>query len=53
MEDKKLEKLQSFKKLDKFSESAWSKRGLNPSDSELCLKLEQLFNQCADVLIEP
>lgn len=47
-----LDKLNAFRKLDKFSTSAWEKRGLNPSDSEICNKLQNLFNDCADNLIE-
>ncbi len=47
-----LDKLNAFRKLDKFSTSAWEKRGLNPSDSETCNRLQNLFNDCADNLIE-
>lgn len=47
-----LDKLNAFRKLDKFSTSAWEKRGLNPSDSEMCNRLQNLFNDCADNLIE-
>jgi Domain of unknown function (DUF4844) len=47
-----LEKLTTFRQKDKFSTSAWKERGLNPSDSELCNKLQSLFNDCADNLIE-
>ena len=47
-----LDKLNAFRKLDKFSTSAWEKRGLNPSDSEICNRLQNLFNDCADNLIE-
>lgn len=46
-----LEKLSQFKQKDKFSDSEWDKRGLNPSDIELCSKMERLFNDCADSLI--
>jgi hypothetical protein len=49
---KTLDKLNAFRKLDKFSTSAWEKRGLNPSDSEMCNRLQNLFNDCADNLIE-
>jgi hypothetical protein len=54
MSDKQriLDKLKAFKKLDKFSTSAWEKRGLIPSDSEMCNRLQNLFNDCADNLIE-
>lgn len=53
MTDKKqaLDKLQSFRKRDKFSDAAWNERGLNPSNSEMCRRLENLFNQCVDNLI--
>ncbi|MBT9395562.1 DUF4844 domain-containing protein [Hymenobacter sp. NST-14] len=47
-----LDKLNTFRKLDKFSTSAWEKRGLNPSDSVMCNRLQNLFNDCADNLIE-
>jgi hypothetical protein len=47
-----LDKLNAFRKLDKFSTSAWEKRGLNPSDNEMCNRLQNLFNDCADNLIE-
>lgn len=47
-----LDKLHAFRKLDKFSTSAWEQRGLNPSDSEMCNRLQNLFNDCADNLIE-
>ena len=49
---KTLDKLNAFRKLDKFSTSAWEQRGLNPSDSEMCNRLQNLFNDCADNLIE-
>jgi len=47
-----LEKLTAFRKRDKFSASSWNERGLNPSDSEMCIRLEKLFNECAENLIE-
>jgi hypothetical protein len=47
-----LEKLNTFRQKNKFSSSAWEECGLNPSDSMLCDKLENLFNNCADNLIE-
>ncbi len=46
------EKLLAFKKLVKFSDSAWDERGLNPSNAETCSILENLFNECANDLIE-
>jgi hypothetical protein len=51
-EQHKFDKLLSFKQRDKFSQSAWYDRGLNPSSSELCQKLTTLFNSCVDNLIE-
>src|SRR5688572_20734921 len=53
MNDRKqaINKLITFRKLDKFSTSAWNDRGLNPSGSEMCDHLENLFNECADNLI--
>lgn len=47
-----LDKLNAFRKLDKFSTSAWEKRGLNPSDGEMCNRLQNLFNDCVENLIE-
>ncbi len=47
-----LDKLTAFRKQDKFSTSEWEERGLNPSDSEMCNSLQNLFNECADNLIE-
>ncbi len=47
-----LDKLSAFRKRDKFSTSAWEERGLNPSDSEMCNRLQNLFNDCADNLTE-
>lgn len=53
MNDKQeiLDRLITFKKRDKFSISAWEERGLNPSDSAICNRLQSLFNDCADNLI--
>jgi hypothetical protein len=47
-----LDKLNTFRLQDKFSTFAWEERGLNPSDSEMCFRLQNLFNDCADNLIE-
>lgn len=47
----KIDNLNLFLKQNKFSNSAWNDRGLNPSDSEICNKLEQLFNECTNDLI--
>ena len=54
MDEKKniLLQLNTFKNLNKFSNSAWNKRGLNPSDNDICERLERLFNKSADSLIE-
>lgn len=54
MDEKKniLLQLNTFKNLNKFSDSAWYKRGLNPSDNDICERLERLFNKSADSLIE-
>jgi hypothetical protein len=41
-----------FKKRNKFSKSAWKKRGLNPSNDDLCKYLSEFFNSCADKLAE-
>lgn len=46
-----IDKLLAFKQKDKFSPQAWNERGLNPSTDELCKKLTNLFNECADNLI--
>jgi hypothetical protein len=47
-----LDKLNTFIQKDKFSTSAWVERGLNPSDDEMCNRLQNLFNGCAKNLIE-
>lgn len=47
-----IDQLVAFRHRDKFSDQAWNKRGLNPSGSELSLKLAELFNHCADALIQ-
>ena len=47
-----LDKLTAFRRRDKFSASAWDQRGLIPSDSEMCSRLESLFNDCVDNLID-
>jgi len=51
-EQTQLDKLALFKQRDKFSSSAWNDRGLNSSSNELCQRLTQLFNLCAENLIE-
>jgi hypothetical protein len=47
-----LNKLNAFIIQDKFSNSAWEERGLNPSNREICNRLQGLFNDCANNLIE-
>ncbi|MBS2101157.1 DUF4844 domain-containing protein [Carboxylicivirga linearis] len=46
-----IDKLNRFREKEKFADSEWDKRGLNPSDSDLCLKMETLLNNCTDSLI--
>ncbi|MFT3796483.1 hypothetical protein [Flavobacterium sp.] len=45
-----LEKISDLRSRNKFSSSAWEDRGLNPSDSQMCLDLENKFNLCLDNL---
>ncbi len=52
MNEQLIKQLKDFRQKHKFSDSEWEKRGLNPSDSDLCLKMETLFNDCADSLID-
>lgn len=52
IEQNQVDKLLLFKQRDKFSQSAWNDRGLNPSSIELCNQLTQLFDLCADNLIK-
>lgn len=47
-----LDQLNALRTLDKFSDSAWEQRGLNPSNIEICNQLQNLFDDCADNLIE-
>lgn len=47
-----VEKLKSFINQDKFSVYAWEDRGLNPSDDAISDRLQDLFNGCAENLIE-
>ncbi len=51
-EQNQVDKLRLFKQRDKFSQSAWNDRGLNPSSTELCNQLTRLFDLCADNLIK-
>ena len=52
LEQNRIDQLTAFRQRDKFSDQAWDKRGLNPSAWEASLKLTELFNQCADTLID-
>jgi hypothetical protein len=47
-----IDKLKAFRQKNKFSVFAWEQRGLNPSDHEISIRLQDLFNDCADNLIE-
>ncbi|WP_396144902.1 DUF4844 domain-containing protein [Flavobacterium sp.] len=51
MGEKLVEKLNFFITKNKFSDSEWLKRGLNPSDDNLCNKMNAIFNECAKSLI--
>ncbi|KAA2239585.1 DUF4844 domain-containing protein [Chitinophaga agrisoli] len=42
--------LMKFKEIDKFSAAAWEHRGLIPSDIDVCNRLQEAFNDCADNL---
>lgn len=46
------DELHRFLEKDKFSDSIWESRGLNPSSSELCQKMNELLNNCCLELIE-
>jgi hypothetical protein len=52
MNEQLINRLKDFRQKHKFVDSEWEKRGLNPSDSDLCLKMETLFNDCIDSLID-
>jgi Domain of unknown function (DUF4844) len=52
MTDKIIEKLKILRQKDKFSDLEWEKRGLNPSPKDLAAKMDALFNNCIDDLIE-
>lgn len=52
MENVEIVKLVIFKRRDKFSAEAWSARGLNPSDENVCRRLEIFFNRIANKLIK-
>lgn len=51
-EQNKVDRLTAFRQRDKFSEEAWNNRGLYPPASELSATLTDLFNRCADTLID-
>ncbi|MBL8001484.1 MAG: DUF4844 domain-containing protein [Flavobacteriales bacterium] len=44
--------LKNFRKRMKFSDAAWLERGLNPSDQDVCSRLESVVNTCTDKLID-
>ncbi|MDR7208321.1 DUF4844 domain-containing protein [Flavobacterium piscis] len=46
------DKLKYLLEKNKFSDSEWEKRGLNPSASELCEYLENNLNSCLSSLID-
>lgn len=48
----KFDKLKYLLEKNKFSDSEWEKRGLNPSASELCEYLENNLNSCLNSLID-
>lgn len=49
---RKIDQIISFKTIDKFSDEAWNKRGLNPSSRGMSDKLNELLNQTAEELIK-
>lgn len=51
MIDSKIERLKFLFDKRKFGDFEWEKRGLNPSNSELCEHLENNFNLCLSSLI--
>jgi Domain of unknown function (DUF4844) len=52
MENEILSRLKIFRQKEKFSDSEWNKRGLNPSNSELVEKMDFLLNESIDEIIE-
>lgn len=52
MNEQLIKNLKEFRHKHKFADSEWEKRGLNPSDSDLCLKMETILNDCVDSLID-
>jgi hypothetical protein len=51
MGEELVEKLNFFITKNKFSDSEWLKRGLNPSDENLCNTMNSIFNECAKSLM--
>lgn len=51
MSNKELNQLTEFKKIRKFSESEWIKRGLNPSDQNIIDLMETNVDNCISELI--
>jgi hypothetical protein len=47
----KIDRLIQFKNRDKFSDEAWGKRGLIPSDEEVCGKLRPIFANASQKII--
>lgn len=47
----KISELNDLKSKQKFSDEEWEKRGLNPSEKDLCIKLEIFFNNLLAKLI--
>lgn len=52
LEQNRIDQLTAFRQRDKFSNQAWNQRGLNPSAWEVSSKLTEIFNKCADALID-
>jgi Domain of unknown function (DUF4844) len=51
MESESIAKLKFFISKDKFSDSEWLKRGLNPSDVNLSITMNSIFDECAKSLL--
>lgn len=51
MSNSRLERLQFLLDKEKFADSEWENRGLNPSGSDLCDYMEAKFNSCLSSLI--
>lgn len=48
----RIDQLTAFRQRDKFSNEAWNNRGLYPPASEISATFSDLFNNCADKLID-